>query len=123
MILRHLFSLLLPLGFLRLYFGGGGGTSSNETKTTNSDSRISQQSGTAVSGDGNSVTVLDGGAIKNAFDFASASQAASISSLNATSKLVADAYNEAKGRGVMTDYILIGSVALAGLVAVMALRK
>lgn len=104
-------------------FGGGGGSSSNETKTTNSDSRISQQSGTAVSGDGNTLNVLDGGAIENAFKFAQASQASSVSALNTTAQLVSDAYAESKGRGKMTDYVLIGAIAVAGLVAVTAIRK
>lgn len=115
-------------------FGGGGGSSNSTTKTENKDSRISQQSGTAVSGDSNTVNVLDGGAIKNAFDFgtstvtqslgfAAASQGQVLDSLKTTSQLVANAYNDAKGRGAMTDYILIGSVAMAGLVALMALRK
>lgn len=97
-------------------------TSSSST-TTQTDSRISQQSGNAVSGDGNSLTVLDGGAIENAFKFASNAQAAAVSTINSTSKLVSDAYAEAKGRGAMTDYIIIGAVALSGLVAISALRK
>jgi len=115
-------------------FGGGGGSSSSSSSTTNRDSRISQQGGTAVSGDGNTVNVLDGGAIQNAFQFSGSAlenalkfsttaQAAALGSLQETSKLVSDAYAEAKGRGAMTDWMLIGSVAMAGLVAVTALRK
>lgn len=104
-------------------FGGGGGSSSSANTTTNTDSRISQQSGTAVSGDGNTLNVLDGGAIENAFKFAASAQAAAVGTIQETSKLVSDAYAEAKGRGTMTDYILIGSLAVAGLVAVTALRK
>lgn len=115
-------------------FGGGGGASSNTTKTENSDSRISQQSGNAVSGDNNTLTVLDGGAIKNAFDFASAgqsdafkfaatSQASAISALTTTSKLVSDAYNDAKGRGAMTDWVLLGALAVAGVAAIAAARS
>lgn len=97
-------------------------TSSTST-TTQTDSRISQQSGNAVSGDNNTLNVLDGGAIENAFKFAAGAQAAAVGTINTTSKLVSDAYAEAKGRGAMTDYIIIGAVALSGLVAVAALRK
>lgn len=107
----------------RAQFGGSGGSSSNQTKTENTDSRISQQSGTAVSGDGNTLNVLDGGAIENAFKFAASAQAAAVGTIQETSKLVSDAYAEAKGRGTMTDWILVGSLAVAGLVAVTALRK
>jgi hypothetical protein len=123
MILRQLFSFIAPLGFLRLYFGGGGGSSSADNTTENTDNRITQQSGTAVSGSDNTITVLDGGAIENAFKFAQASQASSVSALTTTAQLVSDAYAESKGRGKMTDYVLIGALAVAGLVAVTALRK
>lgn len=101
-------------------FGGGGGSSANTTTTENSDSRISQQSGTAVSGDGNTLNVLDAGAIKSAFEFAATAQASSVSALTATSKVVSDAYAEAKGRGAMTDWVLLGALAVAGVAAVAA---
>lgn len=115
-------------------FGGGGGSSSSSTRTDNIDKRISLQSGIATSGDNNTIQVLDGGAIKNAFDFATATEKDSFSfakaaqgqaldSLTTTSNLVKDAYADAKGRGALTDKILIGSIVMAGAVAVMALKK
>jgi hypothetical protein len=58
-----------------------------------------------------------------AFDFASKAQGQALDSLNTTSNLVKDAYADAKGRGALTDKILIGAIAMAGLVAIAALRK
>lgn len=113
---------------------GGGSSTRSESATTNTDSRISQQSGLAVSGNSNTLNVLDANAVNRAFDFgtttvaesfgfATRSNAQALDSLNTTSNLVKDAYSDAKGRGVLTDKIMIGSIAMAGLVAVMALRK
>lgn len=107
--------------------GGGGGSSSSSTSTENKDSRISQQSGTAVSGDGNTVQVLDANAINKSFDFGQTALLKTMDLAKTNNALVADsltkAWNDAKGRGAMTDYIIAGSVALAGLVAIAALRK
>lgn len=58
-----------------------------------------------------------------ALDFATTANAQAADTLANTSNLVKDAYADAKGRGALTDKILIGSIAMAGLVAVMALRK
>lgn len=104
--------------------GGGGGSTKNSTTSSveNTDNRISQQGGAAVSGNNNTLTVLDGGAIENAFKFAAASQASSVSAINTTSKLVSDAYADAKGQGSKTNYLILGAVAVTGLVAVFALR-
>lgn len=132
--IKYLFSFLCPLAFLRLNFGGGGGSSSSTTKTENIDKRIAVDSGIGVSGDSNTIQVLDGGAIKNAFDFAGQTAGQSFSfatesnrqaldSLNVTSNLVKDAYADAKGRGALTDKILIGAIAVSGLVALFAIRK
>jgi hypothetical protein len=46
-----------------------------------------------------------------------------LGSLAATQKLTADAYNDAKGRGAMTDKLLMAAVAAMGLVALMAVKK
>lgn len=133
MINKNIFLMVCHVACFRLNFGGGGGTSSSSNRTESTDKRISLQSGTATSGDNNTVNILDGGAIKNAFDFATTTgresfdfakvaQGAALDSLNTTSSLVKDAYADAKGRGALTDKILIGAIAMSGLVAVMALR-
>jgi hypothetical protein len=57
-----------------------------------------------------------------AFSFASKSADQAQASLNTQTSLVANAYNDAKGRGALTDKILIGSIVMAGLVAIAALR-
>ena len=114
--------------------GGGGGSSSSSNTTNNADKRVAVDSGIGVSGDSNTIQVLDGGAIKNAFDFAGATAGQSFSfatksnqqaldSLAVTSNLVKDAYADAKGRGALTDKILIGAIAVSGLVALMAIKK
>lgn len=132
MIIRHILSIIAPLGFFRLYFGGGGGSSASTNQTTTQDSRITQQSGTAVSGNNN--TVLDGGAINKAFDFSSTTLAKSLefafnankqtaTVLDSQTALIKNAYEDAKGRGAMTDWIILGGMALAGTIAVAALRK
>lgn len=56
-------------------------------------------------------------------DFATKANSQAAATLNTTSNLVKDAYADAKGRGALTDKILIGAIAMAGLVAVMALKK
>jgi hypothetical protein len=58
-----------------------------------------------------------------AFDFGTKAQSIALDSLNTQANLVKDAYADAKGRGALTDKILIGSVVMAGLVALAALRK
>jgi hypothetical protein len=42
---------------------------------------------------------------------------------NSSGKMVSEAYAESKGRGAMTDKILIGALIMAGLVAIAALRS
>lgn len=133
----------------------GGSSSSSSQATNQTDNRRTIAQG-GISAEGSNVNVLDGGAIKNAFDFAGAVNAGSLDfsktalakslefatsntkqsfdfastanaqaldSLNTTANLVKDSYADAKGRGAMTDKILIGSVAMAGLVALAAIRK
>lgn len=111
---------------------GGGGSSSSSSTTNNTDSRISQQSGQAISGNGN--TVLDGNAINQAFEFSrtalqqslafvSGANAAATGSVNASNALVSKAYDDGRGNGSMTEYLIFGGMALAGLVAVFALRS
>lgn len=101
---------------------GGDSTSVTENKTFQTDNRRVIDAG-GISAEDSTVNVLDGGAIARAFDFASKTTVQAQQSITSTANLVSDAYAEAKGRGAMTDYIIIGALALAGLVAVQALRK
>lgn len=70
----------------------------------------------------NALTTVNGVTGK-AFSFASDAQGAALDSLNLTANLIKDSYADAKGRGALTDKILIGSIVMAGLVALAALRK
>lgn len=58
-----------------------------------------------------------------AFSFGTDTQQTALDSLNSQANLVKDAYADAKGRGALTDKILIGAIAMAGLVAFAAVRK
>jgi len=122
-----------------------GGSSSSSQSTSQADNRTTIGNGAINAQGGSSVQVLDGGAIQNAFDFAGdvstggfdltkttltkaleyarASQGQALDSLNTTTSLIKDSYANAKGRGAMTDYILLGSIAVAGLVAFTAVKK
>lgn len=46
-----------------------------------------------------------------------------LDSLSSTENLVKDAYADAKGRGALTDYIILGAIAVMGVVAFMAVKK
>lgn len=120
----------------------GGSKSSSSAATSQTDNRRVLGEG-SISAENSTVTIqaLDNGAINRAFDtadlsvknalsfganalsFASTAQEATLDSLNTTSELVKDAYQEAKGRGELTDQILIGAIAMAGLVAFKAVGK
>lgn len=98
---------------------GEGGVSA-ESSSVNTGSGILAQNGAQV-------TVLDNGAINKAFDFSGQVAAGALKfgldSQAATAGVLADAYNDAKGRGALTDYILIGAIAMAGIVAFSAVKK
>jgi hypothetical protein len=72
---------------------------------------------------GSTVSVLDNGAINRAFDFSQQVGAEALAFAKSSQTQVADAYQEAKGRGVLTDWITIGAIAMAGLVAMQVARK
>lgn len=62
-------------------------------------------------------------ALQGALGFGINTQKTALDSLNSQANLVKDAYADAKGRGALTDKILIGAIAMAGLVAFAAVRK
>ena len=102
------------------------GTSKKADQTTMQDNRRVLGEG-SISAENSTVTVLDNGAIAGAFDFSKAiaegALAFGLKSQSDSAKTMADAYNDAKGRGALTDYILIGAIAMAGIVAFSAVKR
>ncbi|WP_288254042.1 hypothetical protein [uncultured Hydrogenophaga sp.] len=96
--------------------GGISAENSNVSTATASGSGIVAQHGSSVS-------VLDNGAINKAFDFSKSVGAEALAFAKSSQSQVADAYQEAKGRGVLTDWITIGAIAMAGLVALQMARR
>lgn len=142
--IREFFSLVCPLGFFRLHFGGGGGSSSSHSDTNNIDKRVAVQGGAGVSGDSNTVTVTtaDPAIVSRALDsvdVASATAEQGYSKLldvtqtlfnqsqgliGQTQKSVADAYQQAqaeKSGALDNKTILILGVVVAGAVAAVAI--
>lgn len=133
--LFNLFAWVLPVGFLKLSFGGD--SSSSQTQTTQQyDQRRVLGAGAMLAEGGSSINISTLDAVvanhaidatvtgqKNAFSFAQKSQSVALDSLNVQANLIKDAYADAKGRGALTDKILIGAIAVSGLVAVMAIKK
>lgn len=122
-----------------------GGSSRSSSDTTNTDNRISQQGGTAVSGSGNTISVLDGGAINRAFDAVAINDATNSQNfsnlldlasgffdkserlIGQTQSAVADAYGQAQtaktGSIDQRTMILLSVAALVALVALQWGRK
>lgn len=121
-------------------FGGSSSSSSSTTNQTDNrrvlgDGSISAENSTitvnALDGDvvNRALDSVDSGVMRaltfggRALDYATESQAQAAGSLADQSKLIASAYEDAKGRGALTDKIMIGAVLMAGLVAIFALKK
>ena len=122
----------------------GGGKSSQTQNTEFTDNRAVLGEGAILAKDGGTVTtsnyVLDSGAIGRAFDttdqsldqafsfgrealtYSALATASALDNLQSTQKLTADAYLEAKGRGALTDKIIIGAIGAMALVAFMAVK-
>ena len=62
-------------------------------------------------------------ALSKAFTFGANALNSSFANLDNTQQLVADAYSDAKGRGALTDKILIGAIAAMAVVAFAAVKK
>lgn len=110
--------------------------SQQTTQQSTSDNRIVLGQSAMLAKDGSSIniTTLDADVAKAAMtagtknleiaaSFAKTAQSQVLDSLSSQTDLVKDAYSEAKGRGALTDKILIGAIAMSGLVAIAALRK
>lgn len=63
------------------------------------------------------------GALSKAFAFGASALDRSFANLGDTQQIVADAYADAKGRGALTDKILIGAIAAMAIVSFAAVKK
>lgn len=122
------------------------GSDSNSSQSTSQQDnrRVIGQGGVSAEGSTVNITALDGNVATTAISastndlkaalnytdtvtgralgFANTAQATALDSLNTQANLVKDAYADAKGRGALTDKILIGAIVMAGLVAIAAVR-
>lgn len=82
-------------------------------------------SGALGFGDAQNARVLDFGAdaLAAAFQYGAEANTQAQDAIGQTASLVKNAYEDAKGRGAMTDYILIGAILVMGLVAWGAIKK
>lgn len=62
-------------------------------------------------------------AFDRALDYSASATRSALDNLQSTQRLVTTAYADAKGRGALTDKILIGAIGAVALVAVFALRS
>lgn len=58
-----------------------------------------------------------------ALDFATSANAQASATLDKTTSVLKSAYEDAKGRGALTDYVLLAALAMAGFVAFNAVKK
>lgn len=124
----------------------GGSKSSSAASTSQTDNRRVLGEG-AISAENSTVSIqtLDGEVVNRALDtadlsvgkaldfsdstqarayaFANSAGDRALDNIEATTELVKDAYQEAKGRGELTDQIIMGALVMAGLVAFAAVRK
>lgn len=109
----------------RRVIGQGGISAEGSTVNTTTyalDGEVANKAITASTADLKAALNYSDTVTGSAFTFARQAQGQALDSLNTTANLVANAYADAKGRGAMTDKILIGSVVMAGLVAMAALH-
>lgn len=124
----------------------GGSKSSSSAATNQTDNRRVLGEGAISAEHSNiNITTLDGQVVNRALDtadlsvgkaldfsdstqarayaFANSAGDRALDNIEATTELVKDAYQEAKGRGELTDQIIMGALVMAGLVAFAAVRK
>lgn len=63
------------------------------------------------------------GSMSEALAFGGRQTAVALDSLNGSANLVKDAYSDAKGRGALTDKILMVAIAMAGVIAFTAVKR
>lgn len=108
---------------------GGNSSSKSTTATTQKDQRATFGDGGVYASEGATVNVTAGEAFAVVDSAIGKTQQTTkelttqaFKSIEKTGDLVAAAYDEAKGRGVMTDYITLAALGVAGAVAFMALK-
>lgn len=82
---------IFSLSFLRLHFGGSSKSSSSNT-TSNYDKRVAVQDGFGLSGDNNTVQMLDGGAIDQAFKFSGETVSRALDSVDSNNATLGAGY-------------------------------
>lgn len=99
-------------------------SSASTTNVTNTsiDKRVVADNGaTAVSAD--TVNMLDGGAVAQAFDFAAGSLEQALRWSNEGVGAIANAYDEAKGEATQKNLIAAAALAVVAVVAIKAWGK
>lgn len=59
--------------------------------------------------------------MNRAFEFGANQTGVALDSLSQSANMIKDAYADAKGRGALTDWMLMGAIGLAGVVAIFAI--
>ena len=132
--------------------GGGSSSSSAQTTNQTDNRRVIGQNGVSAENSNVTYTVTDDGAISGGLDlaskslgamlnlstttannsasldksilgFAAGTQSAALDSLSTNTAAIQNAYASARGQGNLTEYILIGCLAIAGIIAYTALKK
>lgn len=99
----------------------GKSTSTSKSETNQTDNRRVIGEG-GISAESSTVNVLDNGAIAKSFEFASGISAGALQLANSAQGAIKDSYADAKGRGALTDYLLLAAIAGACLIALAAVR-
>jgi len=113
---------------------GGGSSSSSQATNQTDNRRVIGQSGVSAENSTVNYTMTDDGAIAGALALAAstvqansaatkATQTQALDSLNQTTSAVQAAYASSRGAGAMTEYVLIGALALSGIIAYAAISK
>lgn len=86
------------------------------------DANASRNSAMAYDVLGNALASSDA-ALSQAFRFGNNAMGAAFDTLGSTQNLVKDAYADAKGRGALTDKMIMGAIAAMAVVAFAAIKK
>ena len=108
---------------------GGGGSDSNTSSTTNQtdNRRVIGQNGVSAENSNVNYTVTDDGAINAALTLAgnvtNTAQKNASDNLTSTTSAISQAYASARGQGALSEYVLVGALAMVGIIAYFAIKK